>query len=304
MTMRLSAIRAAVLAVAALSLGGAVMAKTPSPTAARFVGTTPCDPPARQFIGIEAKVPCERITWRLALTTGRPARYALTAAYGLQAQSAPGLVDGGTTVRLQGAWSTVQGIDAGPTAMAYRLTGETGRSVAFAKIGETLLHLLNDDKSLAVGNSSWSYTLNSALPGRGAPPSTPNASARRKAAGIYEGRTPCEALAREFGIAVESDCTKLKWRLTLAQDPSSGTPTTFRLDGTPYRRHPLTGRWAILKDGPGKRTVYRLTVDQTAHVLSFLKADDNILLFLDATGGTRVGDDAFSYTLNRSSETS
>ena len=124
-----------------------------------FVGTTPCDTQPRRFLGIVNDLPCERISWRLALSrdreTGRPATFSLVAVYGMQMQSAPGFVDGGTTVQLHGARSVVTGIATNGDAV-YRLTtqGPAG-SADFAKIGGNLLHLLNEGNRLAIGNPSW-----------------------------------------------------------------------------------------------------------------------------------------------------
>jgi hypothetical protein len=66
----------------------------------------------------------------------------------------------------------------------------------------------------------------------------------------------------------------------------------------------VTGRWTILKDARANRIVYRLNLENPARVVSFFRADDNILMFLDSASDVRVGNDSFSYTLNRSSETS
>lgn len=261
-----------------------------------FVGTTPCDAEVRRFVGIAVGVPCDRITWRLALS-GPPSTYTLTAAFGVQESSGPGLVNGGSVAHLHGAWSTLKGTNAN-ASVVYRLSdASSGRSAAFARIGDNLLHLLNDDKRLAIGNASWSYTLSGTSALRRDVPSEP--AVARKAAGVFEGRTPCQELARELGVSTRDDCVKLKWRLTLLEDPATGTPTTYKLEGTLYRDRPLIGTWSMAKDGHTNRIVYRLDLERSG-TLSFVNADDNILFFLDSNGAYRVGNDAFSYTLNRS----
>jgi hypothetical protein len=136
-----------------------------------FVGSTPCDELPRQFLGIPANSPCERITWQLTLLTHQdtrlPITYKLASTYGMQAQSAPGFVGGGTTVELQGTCATVKGTKANPDAMVYQLNADKPqRSVSFVKVGDDLLHLLNREKSLMIGSASWSYTLNRKGKGR------------------------------------------------------------------------------------------------------------------------------------------
>jgi hypothetical protein len=130
-----------------------------------FVGSTPCDELPRQFLGIPTNSPCERITWQLTLLTQQntrlPATYKLVSTYGIQAQSAPGFVEGGTTVEVQGTWAIVKGTKSSPDAVVYALNADKPqRSMSFVKVGDQLLHLLNRDKGLMIGNASWSYTLN------------------------------------------------------------------------------------------------------------------------------------------------
>jgi hypothetical protein len=61
------------------------------------------------------------------------------------------------------------------------------------------------------------------------------------------------------------------------------------------------GTWTVLR-GTGTRpdaVVYQLDPDKPRESLSFLKADDNILFFLDEGRNLMVGNGDFSYTLNR-----
>ncbi len=273
-----------------------------------FVGTTPCDTQPRRFLGIVKDLPCERITWQLALSTDRetglPATFSLVAVYGMQAQSAPGFVDGGRTVQRHGAWSVVTGIAANGNDV-YRLAAKgPARSANFARIGGNLLHLLDDANRLAIGNPSWSYTLNrvSGATSRAVSgPLTPTkiSSARPRPAAVFEGRSPCQEIAQLLNVRTGSECNKIKWRLTLFEDPTSGVPTTYRLEGTLYRDRPRTGTWAILEDRSAGSRVFRLDPDHPAGSLSLLKGDDNVLFFLTNAGTFLVGDAEFSYTLNQ-----
>ena len=116
--------------------------------------------------------------------------------------------------------------------------------------------------------------------------------------GVFEGRTPCGEVAVEFTGFPAQNCEKIKWRLILNQEPTTGRPTTYRYDGTRTRRE---GTWAIVR---GTATdpdavVYRLNNDDGARSIEFLKVDDNILLLLDSDRKLVVGDASWSYTLSR-----
>jgi hypothetical protein len=93
---------------------------------------------------------------------------------------------------------------------------------------------------------------------------------------------------------------KLKWRLILYQDAVTRAPTRYILEGSPYRNAPRTGKWAVARiKNDAKALVYQLALGEPGGFLSLLKADDNILLFLNKDGDFLVGDIYFSYTLNR-----
>jgi hypothetical protein len=133
--------------------------------AAEFVGTSPCDTLPREFVGgMAATAPCHCITWELTLFTNRnarlPANYQLVASYGLPGRNDPNQIEGGPRVEQQGTWKILKGTKANPNAVVYQLTADKGqRSLALVKVGENLLHFLNPDKSLMIGNPGWNYTL-------------------------------------------------------------------------------------------------------------------------------------------------
>jgi hypothetical protein len=123
---------------------------------------------------------------------------------------------------------------------------------------------------------------------------------------VFGGRTPCREVARQLKHPVASDCLKLKWDLTLNQDPKTSNPTTFKMRGTLFRDVDREGKWAIVQGRPAdaNATIYRLDFDEVEKTLFLLKADDNILFFLHNDGSLMVGNSDFSYTLNRESASS
>lgn len=120
-------------------------------------------------------------------------------------------------------------------------------------------------------------------------------------AGIFEGRCPCKELATLLKASVSSECFKTKWSLTLLQDPATQKPTTYELDGSFYRNNIRKGSWQITK---GKKNdpnavVYQLETENTGEPLFLLKGDDNVLFILDEEKNFLVGNELFSFTLNR-----
>ena len=270
-----------------------------------FVGSTPCDAAPRRFLEIPDSASCERITWQLAFSAPTaPSTFRLRIVYGMQARNEPGFQGGGTGKELNGAWSVVAGPASEPRAIVYRLTlNEPARSLELRKLGDNLLHLLNQRRTLMVGNGGWSYTLSrkGGVARRDVPvrlERTPGAHAG--AAGVFDGRSPCQPIASQLSSRQGDDCTKLKWRLQLYQDEVSGAPTRYILEGTLYRSAPRTGKWAILtsKEQPNV-VIYQLDPDESGGFLSFVMLDNNVLFFLDKDRGLLVGDTDSSYTLNR-----
>jgi hypothetical protein len=123
--------------------------------------------------------------------------------------------------------------------------------------------------------------------------------------GVFEGRSPCGDVGRELNSAMNADCQRIKWQLTLYQQANTQTPTTYVLTnvyvGMGNERFVSEGTWDITqgtKSDPDA-VVYRLELDKSPGSLSFMKADDNILLLLEQDLSLMVGDASWSYTLSR-----
>jgi hypothetical protein len=278
-----------------------------------FEGTTPCHNIPRPLPQIPANIDCELMTWKLTLyqdpDSGSPTTFSLASAYGLTQPNTPGIRGGGTKVEMAGQWALARGTKTDPGAAVYRLNPDNpSRSISFVKLDEYLLHVLDRDKGLMVGNAAWSYTLNRTDKARGesSPPGTNPASrppipplpTGSSTFGVFEGRTACGDVALQFTLFPASECRLIKWRLTLYQDPGTGAPTTFALKGT---RGDREGTWTILRGARANPAadVYRFVPGNRQQAASFLKADDNTLLLLDRDGNLTVGDPIISNTLSR-----
>jgi hypothetical protein len=122
--------------------------------------------------------------------------------------------------------------------------------------------------------------------------------------GYFEGRSPCQEIARLLNVSGRESCIKIKWQLLLFQDPVTRVPTTYALGGFAWRNPPRTGKWVIAKgtkEDPNA-VVFQLDPDEPKGFLSLLKADENILLFLDRDRNPLIGNSRFSFTLNRATK--
>jgi hypothetical protein len=119
--------------------------------------------------------------------------------------------------------------------------------------------------------------------------------------GKFDGRTPCQELAAILKQPTTPECIKIKWRVTLYKDVQKAEAGTFILEGFVFRgQNKLTGQWNLTKGTAvnPEAMVYELIIPNRSN-LFLQKVDDNILFFLDPQKNLLVGDQYFSYVLNR-----
>jgi hypothetical protein len=130
--------------------------------------------------------------------------------------------------------------------------------------------------------------------------------------GVFEGRPPCLETAIQLKIPIPDDCVKLKWRLVFYQDSVTLKPSAFTLvivggtelieeNGGSYQGRFLQGKWTIakgLKADPNAE-IYSLEFDSPKVRIYLLKGDENVLFVLNENKEFRIGNEDFSYTLNR-----
>ncbi|MFN8523904.1 MAG: hypothetical protein U0821_12465 [Chloroflexota bacterium] len=274
-----------------------------------FVGSSPADESVRRILGIPVTAAADRVRWRLALRGDArdraSAQFELRVQYGSTAPGLLGLPRGVTNIERRGFWSASQGVKADPEAAVVVL--DTG--LAFYRLGDEMLHLLEDDRGLMPGDGGWSYTLNRR---NRAEPELDSALTSAQpdmtyvleplaegpaVFGVYEGRTPCQGIARVLELTVEPSCTKAKWRVTLFQEPSTHQPTRYRAEGGLFRRGAREGRWSLIQSGSDGVKIARLESDSRPPI--YLKVgDENVLFFLDQSLQPLVGHREYSYTLN------
>src|SRR5262249_52280419 len=121
-----------------------------------FTGSTPCGEPVGKLFGIpvDATPP---VQWALTLyqdpKTKAPTSYKLRAEFdGAKAPAARKPV----AKEKEGRWSIGKGAKSDKESVVYELDG----AVNFLRLSDDILHAMNPDGTLAVGNAGWSYTLN------------------------------------------------------------------------------------------------------------------------------------------------
>src|SRR5580765_4382700 len=91
---------------------------------AEFVGSTPCDAVARDFLKIPNNAACECIRWQLRLHSSDVARggtYTLVTTHGTWETNGHGFFQGGTKTETAGQWVTTIGQRANPHTTVYQL---------------------------------------------------------------------------------------------------------------------------------------------------------------------------------------
>lgn len=283
-----------------------------------FGGTSLCAEVSRPLLNIPPAAQCDRTKWNLTLyvdsRTQSPTTYKLSSEYGFHIDNRTFLTKG-SNVR-EGTWSIATGAKTDPNATVYELEPADPKStVLFLRIDENLIHLLDRDRSLMIGSAAQSFTLSridkiSSVTTPLVNSRTTHISSRKSLDStpirVFEGRTPCREVAQQLSHPVGADCFKLKWGVTLYQDPITLTPTRFKLRGTLFRDFDREGTWAIHQGrrGDPSATVYKLDFPDIKGSLLFYKADDNVLFFLHNDGTLMVGNQDFSYTLNRATRAS
>ncbi len=277
---------------------------------ASFTGSTPCTREAGPLPGMLTGIECDYMKWEMVLYND--STYQLNCRYGTGVPNTNTLKSGGTKLERSGKWSIGRGTATDSSATVYRLAADKPHApLYFQKLDDNLLHLLNNDKSLMIGTSGWSFTLSRANPlpvATGFSGNTINAAqislrvtGDTSLPAVFNGRTPCAEIARQLRVTRNDDCKKIKWSLRLYHDPKTLLPTTYKLDGTLYREKAKEGRWMIIKGMAGNpdAIVYVLDADKPAESIHLLKGDDNILFMVDENGRYMPGNADFSYALNR-----
>lgn len=282
-----------------------------------FEATTPCDDAVKEMLGLPADFKCEMMKWRLILSDEskkNPFTFDLGYTYGIAKQGTRGFTTGAKTMQLKGKWAIEKSNSKNGNVIIKLAAANSPVTLSFLQPGQNLLHLLHKDNQLVNGNAAWSYTLNrtdavTVTAGKFTPRlvSSTQLAGISDTVGIYYGRTPCNKALREINNISAEGCQVIKCKLVLLQDTATHTPNNFIIQtiyvGKGDNRYTVTGTWKLLEgtiDNPSA-VVYQLLAGtgKSQNKLLLVKADDNILYFIDNDTQLLVGDSYTSYTLNR-----
>ena len=254
-----------------------------------YQASTPAHLVVRNFLGISLQDSIDFIRWKLTM---RANNYALNCQYGIGKPNTNGFIDEKRVV-FTGKLSK-QG--------NYYLLQQQGRTIYLFEVNNNLLYLLDKNKNMLVGNGGWSYALNNVAPVKTDQFNLSIKQNRLPASMAFEGRTPCKELSKLMGSNRSGECYKMKWYIILFTDPATGKPTYYLKGGRGYKKETMArGKWEIVTNKNG-RVIYKLDPEKQQFAVHLLKADDNILFFTDADGNLLVGDEDFSYNLNRTKD--
>jgi hypothetical protein len=247
-----------------------------------FTASTPADPLVRTFLGISLADSIDFIRWNLSLTDRE---YKLQCNYGISKPNTNGFINGGEKLSLTGSVKFENNI--------YTLQNGN-QLLKFSILNSNLLHIMNVNGNLLIGNGGWSYVLNNLTPVANDKASFTTTVFIIKDSVSFEGRTPCGVPGI---IEPGKQCYKLKWGLKLyAEGNETGR---FLLRGTPwYEQGGRKGNWKTIKGKDG-RIIYQLMDEKGNAFINLLKLDDGVMIFTDTKGNLLVGDHDFSYMLNR-----
>lgn len=271
-----------------------------------YAGSTPGDSLIKAMLSIPNEINVDFIQWELKLNQPNEKRssFLLNIVFGESQPNTLGFKEDHKKT-FEGEFIVSENTIANHQASLYRLKSpQFQQDISLIKINDQLLHVLTPQNQLMVGNGGYSYTLNYTGPIKDQDFSLTTYSAFMNDSTLqttYEGRTPCQDFAAEHRMNVSSSCFKLKWRLILNRDPVNHQPTTYILrkvvDNRPRDEE---GKWTVIRTSAHPNAlIIQLDPEMPDKTISLLAGDDNILFFLHNDMHLFVGNENFSFTLNK-----
>ena len=271
---------------------------------ASFEATTPCDEVSKSLLNLPSADKAVMIKWALSLLT--PTTYKLIYTYGMDKPNTRDFSEGAITKEQVGKWnkSNYKKME------IYTLTANNGPSLSFLKLNENVLHLLDNNNNLMVGNGAWSYTLNRV---NAVKVSSNKANSQKIEESVladsivFDGRMPCYAPLLALSGTTARGCNLVKCRIILYSDNSTHAPSSLKFYsihvGTGGSRYLSTGKWMIIRGTKTDEncTIYVLQFNSKKgqQDLMLLKGDDNVLFLLDNEMNCMAGNDYCSFTMNK-----
>lgn len=275
-----------------------------------LVGSTPGDDLIKSLLAIPPETKIDFIRWQLTFNPSSANRnsFFLKIVFGESKPNTLGFKDGGEVRTLEGIYLVAESKMIDRNVETYHLNSDKlPAGITLLKLNDNLFHLLTPQNQLMNGNGGWSYSLNRKDPilltGQTSISYPSILTKEPSLQVVFDGRTPCREIAAEHPeMNASTSCFKLKWKLILNRDSINHKPTTYIIrkvvDNEP---RDVTGRWTIITGIASNpdAVIYRLDPDKPDESISFLAGDDNVLFFLNKENEPFIGNEDFSFTLNR-----
>lgn len=269
-----------------------------------FVGSTPGDSEIKSLLTINPEKTVDFVRWELTLNQSKNGSksYVLNISFGEAQPNTLGFKDGGEKLSLEGVYT----VSKDSRGDIYDLKNKT-TTISLIKLNENLFQLLTRDKKLMVGNGGWDYTLNrrdfTVNDSTILPSQIISSLDNEMPQVIFNGRTPCLDVAKQYNLQATHDCFKIKWKLTLFRDSKTNAPTTYILQRTQNGQNMniIEGKWVVIKGmkNNAEAIIYRLDPDKPDESFAFWAADENVLFLMDKENRLFTGNGDFSYTLSK-----
>ncbi len=267
-----------------------------------LVGSTPGDTSILSMLSIPPTVKVDFIKWRLEL--GANGSFSMNIHYGESKPNTLGFINDGVKRIIQGTYSVEKEQLPNGFKEVYQFrSDDLDEIMHMVKVTENVFHFLDGLNHLMVGNGGWSYMLSREDPVGNSNLFITSAVSHDSTSLVFVGRTPCQEFAQEHPeMNVSPTCFKLKWKLVLNRDPLTNLPSTCVMrkivDNQPKE---VTGRWSIQRGtiSDPESIIYQIDFDGQGESISLLAGDNNILFFLDKNHQPLVGNQDFSFVLNR-----
>ncbi|MBB6327532.1 hypothetical protein FHS59_003175 [Algoriphagus iocasae] len=267
-----------------------------------LIGSTPGDDLIKTMLAIPNQTKVDFIRWNLILDNENV--FTLDITYG---ESKPNTLDfiSAEKQTFNGTYSIVNNREKNGFKEIYQLKSDgLPGIISMTQISENLFHILTPQNKLMNGNGGWSYSLNRKVAVDSgeiliSSPIPDDKSLQQ----VFDGRTPCQEIAAGHPeMKVSITCFKLKWKLTLNRDSVTHLPTTCTIrtvvDNQP---RDVSGTWAIIKGTATnpEAIIYKIHANDLAEPISLLLGDENVLFFLDQDNIPLIGNEDFSFTMNK-----
>jgi len=268
-----------------------------------LVGSTPGDELIKSMLSLPSGTNVDFIKWNLKLNS--KSSFVLDLVFGESQPNTLGFKNGGEKRSITGTFSLNEFIGESKFQETVHLKSASFPGIiSLIKVNQNLFHLLSPQNRLMNGNGGWSYSLNRKNPvTSGKILFSSIISEDQSLQLIFDGRTPCREIAIDHPeMKASQACFKLKWRLILNRDSVTHQPTTCNIrnivDNQPRT---VSGKWKILNGTDSNPTclIYKIEVDNLAEPILLLAGDTDVLFFLDKNKVPLIGNEDFSFTLNK-----